>query len=78
MAASFFLVFYAFVLNLLRAFWPALDVMAWSDFLHYYQTSMIVRDEAYRWGDIGVLVGAAAAWWIVGLTVFVRRDFPAR
>jgi len=77
-AASFFLVFYAFVLNLLRALWPALDVLAWSDFLHYYQTSMIVHDEAYRWGDIGVLVGAATVWWVVGLTVFVRRDFPAR
>lgn len=77
-AAAFFLVFYAFVLNLLRALWPALDVLAWTDFLHYYQTLVIVRDECYRWGDIAVLLGAAAAWWLLGLVVFTRRDIPAR
>jgi len=77
-AIAFFLIFYAFVLNMLRAIWPALDRLAWSDFLNYYQTFSIVRDEAYRWRDIVVLLGAAALWWIAGLLVFVRRDVPAR
>jgi hypothetical protein len=77
-AAAFFLVFYAFVLNMLRAMWPALDVLDWTSFLSYYQTFLIVRDEAYRWKDMAVLLGAAAAWWVAGLLVFTRRDVPAR
>jgi len=77
-AIAFFLIFYAFVLNMLRAMWPALDRLAWSDFLNYYQTFVIVRDETYRWKDIGVLLSAAAAWWVAGLIVFTRRDVPAR
>jgi len=77
-AAAFFLVFYAFLLNLLRALWSALDVLAWTDFLHYYQPLLIVRDEAIRWGDIAVLLTASLVWWAIGLIVFLRRDIPAR
>jgi energy-converting hydrogenase Eha subunit G len=66
------------VLNMLRAIWPALDALDWTSFLSYYQTFLIVRDEAYHWRDIAVLLGAAAAWWIAGLIVFMRRDVPAR
>lgn len=77
-AIAFFIIFYAFVLNMLRAIWPALDRLAWTDFLNYYQCFLIVRDEAYRWRDIAVLLCAAAAWWIAGLIMFVKRDVPAR
>jgi|CXWL01.1.fsa_nt_gi ABC-2 type transport system permease protein len=77
-AAAFFLVFYAFVLNVLRAIWPKLDALAWSDFLYYYQSLRIIWDEGYRWKDFAVLLSMAAAWWIVGYVAFSRRDIPAR
>lgn len=77
-AASFFLVFYAFVLNVLRALWSGLELLKWTDFLYYYPTMQVVRQEAYQWRDLGVLMLASAVWWAVGAVVFVRRDIPAR
>ncbi|MEK6644753.1 MAG: hypothetical protein AABZ08_12690 [Planctomycetota bacterium] len=77
-ALSFFLIFYCFVLNVLRAIWPGFDALKWTDFLYYYQTVIVVRDEAFKWRDIGVLMSASTIWWGVGLLVFVRRDIPAR
>jgi ABC-type transport system involved in multi-copper enzyme maturation permease subunit len=76
--AAFFVVFYAFVLNLLRAMWPALDVIDWSDFLSYYQPLMIIKHESYRVGDLIVLATTSVVFWFVGLVVWVRRDIPAR
>lgn len=73
----FVFVFYAFVLNLLVAFWPAAQKIAFTGFLHYYAPLPIVRDQALRWGDVGVLLGAAAIFWTTGLAVFRRRDLPA-
>ena len=75
---AFFFVFYAFVLNVMRAMWPALDVVAWSDFLTYYQALTIIKTEQYQWRDMAILGGAALVWWLVGLIVWVRRDVPAR
>lgn len=77
-AGAFFLVFYAFVLNVLRVIWSGLNFLKWTDFLYYYSSMQIVRDEAYQPKDIAVLLGAAGAWWIVGLAFFLRRDIPAR
>lgn len=77
-AVSFFLVFYAFVLNVLRALWTGLDLLKWTDFLYYYPTMQVVRQEAYQWWDLGVLMFASAVWWMVGLVAFIRRDIPAR
>jgi ABC-type transport system involved in multi-copper enzyme maturation permease subunit len=77
-AAAFFILFYSFVLNVLRAMWPAMDALAWSGLMHYYQPLVVVRDEAYRWRDLAVLVSASVAWWAAGWMVFARRDIPAR
>ena len=77
-AIAFFLVFYAFLLNVLRTLWPGLNVLRWTDFLYYFQPMPVVRDEAYRWKDIAVLLIASAVWWIAGLVWFTRRDIPAR
>ena len=77
-AIAFFLVFYAFLLNVLRTMWTGLNFLRWTDFLYYFQTLPIVRDEAYRWNDITILLAASAVWWIGGLVWFMRRDIPAR
>jgi len=74
----FGVVFYAFVINLLVAFWPALQKIAFTEFLHYYAPLPIVRDHVWRWGDIGVLLAAGIVCWTVGLVGFRRRDVPAR
>lgn len=74
----FLLIFYAFVLNLVVAFWPAARPIAFTGFLNYYAPLPIVREQAWRWGDIGVLLGGGAALWTAGLIVFCRRDIPAR
>lgn len=77
-AIAFFIVFYAFVLNFLRSMWSGLDPLRWTNFLNYFQLMPIVRDQAYRWNDIAVLILASIAWWIGGLIWFTRRDIPAR
>ncbi len=70
--------FYAFVLNLLVGFWPAAGKIAFTGFLNYYRPLPIVMNSAWRWKDLAVLLGAAAAAWMVGLVAFLRRDIPAR
>lgn len=74
----FVVVFYSFVLNLIGAFWPAAKEIAFTGFLDYYAPLPIVRDAAWRWGDIGVLLTAGAVFWTLGLIGFSRRDIPAR
>lgn len=73
----FVVIFYSFVLNLLVAFWPAAQKIAFTGFLHYYGPLRIVRDDDWQWTDIGVLLGAAVICWTAGLVVFQRRDLPA-
>ena len=74
----FVVVFYSFVINLLMAFWPALERIAFTGFLNYYSPLPIVRDHAWHWDDIGVLLAAGLVCWTVGLLGFQRRDVPAR
>lgn len=75
---DFVAIFYSFVLNLLVSFWPAVKKIAFTGFLHYYAPLPIVRDHAWRWGDITILLGAGLVFWTVGLVFFGRRDVPAR
>ncbi len=77
-AVAFAIVFYAFVINFLRAMWPALEPLAWTSFLRYYAPLIVIRDGAWPWGDMATLTVAGAIAWSAGLVVFVRRDFPAR
>ena len=74
----FAVIFYAFVVNLIVAFWPAVRKIAFTSFLHYYPPLPIVRDHAMRWNDIAVLLTAGLLCWIAGLIGFRRRDVPAR
>ena len=74
----FVVFFYSFVLNVLAGLWPAIQKIAFTGFLHYYAPLPIVRDRAWQWGDLAVLITAGAALWIVGLVGFSRRDVPAR
>jgi len=74
----FAVVFYSFVINLLVAFWPALQKVAFTGFLNYYAPLLIVRDHAWHWGDISVLLAAGLVCWTLGLIGFQRRDVPAR
>jgi len=74
----FVVVFYAFLLNLLVAFGEAIQSIGFTGFLHYYRPLPIVRDRAWQWGDIAVLLCAGAVLWVAGFVAFRRRDIPAR
>ncbi len=76
-AIVFVFVFYSFVLNVAGAFWEPLRRIAFTGFLHYYVPLPIVRDRAWQWGDLRVLLAAAAVCWTVGLLALWRRDIPA-
>ncbi len=71
-------VFYSFVLNVVGAFWEPAEKAAWTGYLGYYRPLPIVRDGAWQWSDIAVLLVAGAIIWLAGWIVYVRRDFPAR
>ncbi|HWL92278.1 MAG TPA: ABC transporter permease subunit [Phycisphaerae bacterium] len=70
----FLLIFYSFILNLLAAFWPRAQEVAFTGFLHYYQPLPIVIHTEWPWRNMGILVGAGASLWIAGLIRFCRRD----
>lgn len=74
----FLVVFYGFVINFLRTLWPALEPLAFTSFLSYYAPLVIIRDEAFAWKDIFILLASGFALWLVGLIIFTRRDIPAR
>ena len=77
-AITFVVVFYAFVLNLIAAFWQPAKQIAFTGFLHYYAPLPIARDQTWRVSDIAVLLTGAAVCWLVGWVAFSRRDIPAR
>lgn len=72
----FVIIFYSFGLNVLGAFWPAIETLTFTSYLHYYQPLPIARDGTWQWGNIAVLVGAGAIFWTVGWVWFTRRDLP--
>ena len=74
----FLVVFYAFVLNFVATMWEPARAIQFTAFLYYYRPLDVTRYAMWRWSEIGVLLGAAAVWWVVGLTAWVRRDIPAR
>ncbi|MFQ5424527.1 MAG: ABC transporter permease subunit [Phycisphaerae bacterium] len=76
-AIVFVFVFYSFVLNVAGAFWEPLRRIAFTGFLHYYLPLPIVRDRAWQWDNLGVLLAGAAVCWTTGLLAFRRRDIPA-
>lgn len=76
-AVTFGVLFYSFAINLLAAFWEALQSISFTGFLHYYTPIVIVRDGNWQPNDIAVLLGAAAVCCATGLIAFVRRDIRA-
>lgn len=75
---AFFVIFYSFVLNFLCSLWPAMRPMSFTGILHYYTPLVVIRDEAWPWTNMGILLAIAAIFWTAGLVVFTRRDVPAR
>lgn len=75
-AVCFLYIFYSFVLNVLEAFWPAIRGVGFTSFMHYYSPLPVARDAAWQWSNIGVLLGAGAVVWLIGLVRFVNRDLP--
>ncbi|OWY70461.1 hypothetical protein B7486_16920 [cyanobacterium TDX16] len=73
----FVIVFYGFVVNFLRTMWPALEPLAFTSFLSYYAPLVIIRDEAFAWRSMMILLGSGLGFWLVGLAIFRRRDIPA-
>lgn len=77
-AVAFGIIFYSFVINFLRTMWPALEPLAFTSYLTYYTPLVIIRDEAWPWSHLLILIAIGAACWTAGLLVLRRRDFPAR
>lgn len=74
----FLAVFYGFVINFLGTLWPALEPLAFTSFLNYYAPLVIIRDEAFAWKNMLILLGIGGTFWLVGLVIYTRRDIPAR
>lgn len=69
----------SFLLNFLAQIWPAaeragVDMLS---LLHYYRPLASVQSGEWPVGDMAVLLGAGALFWVVGLVKWVRRDVPA-
>lgn len=71
----FLVIFYAFVLNVVEAFWPAAQSIGFTGFMHFYSPLPIARD-GWQWGNIGILVGTGTLFWLIGLFWFTKRDLP--
>ena len=76
-AICFVYILYSFTLNVVEAFWPAIQKIGWSGFLHFYRPLPVARDGQWDWNSIGVLLGSATVIWLAGLISFRRRDLPA-
>ncbi len=70
-------VLYAFTVNVLSAFWPALKFVSYSSFFRYYAPLKIVETQSVQWSSVAVLSIAGLVFWLAGLLVFRSRDFPA-
>ncbi len=75
---AFFVIFYSFVLNFLCSLWPAMRPMSFTGILHYYTPLVVIRDAAWPWANMGILLSIGAVFWMAGFVVFTRRDVPAR
>ncbi|MBX3396068.1 MAG: hypothetical protein KF841_11945 [Phycisphaerae bacterium] len=72
--ACFVIVFYSAVLNLLVAFWPAAQKIAFTGFFYYFAPLRVVLNSTFPAGDISVLCCAGLLFWLTGLVCFCRRD----
>lgn len=67
----------SFLLNFLASLWRALEYVAAIGVLHYYKPLPVVRDGVFPWTNLAILMGIAAASWLVSFVVYKRRDVPA-
>jgi hypothetical protein len=70
----FGLVVTSFLLNFLAPFWPLAKQAAVASVMHYYEPAEILRSETFPWLNLTVLCVGAAAAWLAGGIVFLRRD----
>lgn len=70
-------VLYAFTVNVLSAFWPAIQGLSYSSFFRYYAPLKIMQEQSWQWGSILTLFLGGAILWLAGLLVFRVRDFPS-
>lgn len=77
MACAFGILLSSFLLNVLAAFWPAAERIAYAGILHYYRPYVIIREGGPNIPDLAVLVAVAVVTWTAGGIVFARRDIPA-
>ncbi len=78
LTVCFVYIFYAFLVNLVAAFWPVGERLSFTSFLHYYRPLLGARTMRFQWGDMGVLLTAGAMFWVAGIWRFRTRDIPAR
>ena len=64
------------VLNFLEPFIEVLDSIMFLSFLNYFRPVDVVKDGVFPTTSCLVLLGFVAACWLVGMTVFSRKDIP--
>lgn len=73
-AIVFVVLLASFLVNLLAQFWEIAQAIRFLSILSYYQPIHILRDDAFPYVDVGVLVAVGAITWWRGGRVFSRRD----
>ncbi|MFO0873701.1 MAG: ABC transporter permease [Phycisphaerales bacterium] len=68
------LVLGSMLLNFLAAFWPAAERLSVLGVLRYYRPENILRTGIAPTGNIAVLLAVGSACWLLGLTIWTRRD----
>ena len=64
-------------MNFVESFLAVVRQIKFLSLLSYYQPADISRDGSWPVEDIAILCSVAVAAWLIGLTVYCRRDIPA-
>lgn len=67
----------SFLLNFLAQLWPAAERISVIGMMHYYRPMAIMRSGEWPIGDISVLLGAGAVFWVIGLLRYTSKDVKA-
>ncbi|NOS99075.1 MAG: ABC transporter permease subunit [Phycisphaerales bacterium] len=76
-ACAFGILLSSFLLNVLAAFWPVAERVAFAGILRYYRPYVVLREGGPNMTDLVVLSVVAIVTWTAGGIVFTRRDIPA-
>ncbi len=64
----------SFLLNFLAQVWAPAKTISWAGVLSYYQPAVILREPAWAFRDLAILLGIGVSCWVFGAVAFVRRD----